>query len=191
VILACLIALLVSCGFRLRGAVEVPPSLKNVHISGVAEYSELNQELKRALQRSGSVITKSSDGAQSILIISGEETRKRVLSVDAQGRAAEYELNYLFSFSVISNSPAVTTNEQAAGKVSNSTAGEQSESASEKPADNNILVPTQEINLTRDFRFDPNNVLATAEEEKKVRQDLVKFAVRQMLRRIQAHFKPR
>ena len=186
-IVACLIALLASCGFRFKEAVEVPPSLKNVHITGIAEYSELNQELKRALQRSGSIVTKNSDEAQSIISISGEEIRKRVLSVDAQGRAAEYELNYLLSFSVIAAS--VSANEEATETVSDSVVGDQPESASKKTADKKILVPTQKIKLTRDFRFDPNNVLATAEEEKKVQQGLVKFAVRQMLRRIQSQLK--
>ena len=184
-ILACLIALLVSCGFRLRGAVEIPPALKLVQITGIAEYSELNQELKRALQRAGSVITKNSAEAQSIISISGEETRKRVLSVDGQGRAAEYELNYHFKFSVV----AIEKNSEKSTEKNSDKSTVKAKDSDDKPVDNNVLVPAQEINLTRDFRFDPNNVLATAAEEEKVQQDLVKFAVRQMLRRIQTHLK--
>jgi len=92
-------------------------------------------------------------------------------------------LNYHFSFSVVTNEKSA---EKSADKGTEKAAGKVSE---DKPVDKNVLVPAQEINLTRDFRFDPNNVLATAEEEEKVQQDLVKFAVRQMLRRIQSHLK--
>lgn len=166
-----------SCGFRLRGGGEVPAELKSVYISGIAEYEILNQELKRALQRAGSVVAKTPGEAQSIISISGEQTRKRVLSVDAQGRAAEYELNYHFNFSVTSNS--------ASGVESDS----QPDTAAEKSSGNTLLVPTQQIKLTRDFRFDPNNVLATGAVETQLKSDLIRFAVRQMLRRIQSYLK--
>ncbi len=175
VILACLIALLISCGFRLRGGGEVPAELKSVHIAGIAEYEILNQELKRALQRAGSIVTNIPGDAQSIINISGEETKKRVLSVDTQGRAAEYELNYRFSFSVTANNSAGVESESNPGN------------AAEKSPDQTVLVPFQQIKLTRDFRFDPNNVLATGAVEKQLQSELVRFAVRQMLRRIQSH----
>jgi len=185
VIVTCLISLLVSCGFRLRGDVETPPQLKNVYIAGVAEYAELNQELRRTLLRSGSVITASEGSAESIIRITNEVMKKRVLSVDAQGRAAEYELNYIFSFTVVSGSvdagSIVIGNETTVTNKSGQAKGKE-------PADN-ILVPAQEVNLTRDFRFDPDNVLATDAQEKKIRLDMVRFAVSQMLRRIRSHLK--
>lgn len=160
-----------SCGFRLRGSVEVPAELKIVHITGIAEYSELYQELKRVLQRSGSQLTVKPNEAQSVITISGEETIKRVLSVDAQGRAAEYELNYHFTFSVYANE----INQE---KVTDNSA-----------SDKNILVPSQQIKLTRDFRFDPDNILATDAQEKQVRLEMVKFSVQQVMRRIQSYLK--
>ena len=178
VIVTCLISLLVSCGFRLRGDVETPPELKNVYIAGVAEYAELSQELRRTLLRSGSVITASEGSAQSIIRITNEVIKKRVLSVDAQGRAAEYELNYIFSFTVVSGTIDIGNETTVTDKSGQAKAKE--------PADN-ILVPAQEVNLTRDFRFDPDNVLATDAQEKKIRLDMVRFAVSQMLRRIRSH----
>lgn len=178
VIVTCLISLLVSCGFRLRGDVETPPELKNVYIAGVAEYAELSQELRRTLLRSGSVITASEGSAQSIIRITNEVMKKRVLSVDAQGRAAEYELNYIFSFTVVSGTIDIGNETTVTDKSGQAKAKE--------PADN-ILVPAQEVNLTRDFRFDPDNVLATDAQEKKIRLDMVRFAVSQMLRRIRSH----
>ena len=170
IIVASLLGLLSSCGFRLRGDVEVPAVLSIVHISGVAEYADLNQELKRVLQRSGSQITKTRETAKSVVNISSEQWRKRVLSVDSQGLAAEYELNYRFLF---------TVEEASTDEVKDP----------DKPVSSTVLVPQQKIDLTRDFRFDPNNVLATEAEEKQIRLEMVRFAVRQMMRRIRSHLK--
>ena len=147
-----------ACGFRLRGAVEVPAELKVVHIQGVGEFAPLSLELKKVLQRSGTQVLRSAADAQSVISISEENWRKRVLSVDAQGRAAEYELIYSFSFTV-------------------------------KKPDGEVLVPPQKIDLARDFRFDPDNVLAKDAEEAQIRKDMTSFAVRQMMRRIESHFK--
>ena len=160
-----------SCGFRLRGSVELPAEFKSVHITGVAEYADLYQELKRGLQRSGTQITVNPDEALSVITIAGEQTRKRVLSVDSLGRAAEYELNYHFTFTVHANE---TKQEEVNEKSVSGT---------------KILVPSQQIKLSRDFRFDPDNVLATDAQEKQKQLELVKFAVQQVLRRIQSHLK--
>lgn len=147
-----------ACGFRLRGSIVVPAELQRTHIAGIAEFSLLNQELKRVLQRSGTEVLSSATNAKSIITISGEEFKRRVLSVDAQGRAAEYELNYRYRFSITDLSGA-------------------------------SIVALQQINLTRDYRFDPDNVLAKDAEETQIRLDMVKFSVRQMMRRVQSQLK--
>ena len=162
-LLAWVLALLVlgqlsACGFRLRGQVDVPEELKLVHITGSAEFAPLTLELKKVLQRSGTRVLSSAAEAQSIIAISNELMKKRVLSVDAQGRAAEYELIYTLNFSV--------TRTDAQG-----------------------IVPEQKIELSRDFRFDPDNVLAKDAEEAQIRKDMISFAVRQMMRRIDSHLK--
>lgn len=147
-----------ACGFRLRGAVEVPPELKLVHIEGVGEFAPLAQELKKVLQRSGTQVLRSTAEAQSIISINEENLRKRVLSVDAQGRVAEYELIYSYFFTV-------------------------------KKTGGDVIVPQQKIELLRDFRFDPDNVLAKDAEEAQIRKDMISFSVRQMMRRIESHLK--
>jgi len=141
----------------MRGSVEAPEILKEIHIAGIAEYSELNQELRKVLQRSGTKFLDSPEEALSVISVQGEGFNKRVLSVDAQGRAAEYELIYKFSFRVTS--------------------------------DTKELVPLQKIEIIRDYRFDPNNVLAKDAEEAQIRKEMIKFSVRQMMRRIETHLK--
>lgn len=107
------------------------------------------------LINAGAKVLSASDKSSSTIVISNEKYIRRVLSVDAQGRAAEYGLVYRFDFQV------------------NDETG--------KP-----LVPSQKIELNRDFRFDPNAVLAKDTEEKQIRADMTRFAVNLMLRRIDA-----
>jgi len=157
-ILLSLVLSLSACGFRLRGSVEVPDVLQQTHIAGIAEFSVLNQELKRVLQRSGSVVLSQPENAKSIISIAGENFKRRVLSVDAQGRTSEYELRYNYSFNI-------------------------------HDAQGEVIVKNQTIDLTRDYQFDPNNVLAKDAEEAQIRLDMVKFSVRQMMRRVESQLK--
>ncbi len=157
-VLLSLVLSISACGFRLRGSIEVPDVLQQTHISGLAEFSDLNQELKRVLQRSGSEVLLSSGNAKSIITISGENFRRRALSVDAVGQASEYELYYRFNFGI-------------------------------KSSDGEEIVPNQAISVTRDYQFDPNNVLAKDAEEAQIRADMVKFSVRQMMRRVNSQLK--
>jgi len=138
--------------------VPVPEALKETKIIGVAEFSALGLQLKRSLTSAGSSVVDAAAKTASTISISKESYNRRVLSVDAQGRVAEYALSYSFYFTVMNDTGA-------------------------------ILVPSQKIELNRDFRFDPNNVLAKDAEEKQIRSDMINFAVRQMMRRIDAILK--
>ena len=146
------------CGFRLRGQVEVPEELKLVHIAGSAEFAPLTLELRRVIQRSGARVMSSRADATSIITITNETFKKQVISVDSQGRAAEYGLIYTFYFNVAK-------------------------------ADEQVIVPQQKIEVLRDYRFDPDNVLAKDAEETQIRKDMIRFAVRQMMRRIESRIK--
>lgn len=153
-------AVLTACGFHLRGPVDVPVALKETRITGIAEFAPLRLELKKVLTNAGSKVLPESAKASSTITISNEQYTRRVLSVDAQGRVAEYGLVYSFEFQV----------SDEAGKP---------------------LVPSQKIELTRDYRFDPNAVLAKDTEEAQIRTDMISFAVRQLIRRIDAALKPK
>ena len=146
---------LAACGFHLRGTIDVPAALKETRIVGVAEFAPLTLELKKVLTNAGSRVLPAATPASSTITISKELYERRVLSVDAQGRVAEYALVYSFYFQVNDASGA-------------------------------IMVPNQKIELTRDYRFDPNNVLAKDAEEAQIRSDMISFAVRQLMRRVDA-----
>jgi LPS-assembly lipoprotein len=160
-LLSILSASLIACGFHLRGPLELPPALKETRIAGVAAFAPLTLELKKVLTNAGAkVVSPSSKTFLSTITISNESYERRVLSVDSQGRAAEYGLVYSFYFEVSDDK----------GKV---------------------LVPSQKIELVRDYRFDPNNVLAKDAEEAKIHSDMISFAVRQLIRRVDATLKPK
>ncbi len=59
------------------------------------------------------------------------------------------------------------------------------EYALQSPTGQAIVAP-QQVTLTRDYSFDPANVLAKDEEEALLRGEMLRFAVRDMLRRLQA-----
>lgn len=158
ILISFLAVLLSACGFHLRGVIPIPPAMQETYITGASDFSDLYIELRRGLERSGANVVGSAQTASATLAVSGEQLDRRVLTVDAQGRASEYELNYSVSFEL----------RDKAGVV---------------------LVPRQTVNQLRDYKFDPDNVLAKDTEEALLRKSLVTFAVSQIMRRIDAGLK--
>lgn len=97
---------LAACGFHLRGSPELtgdnrtlPPEMAVTVIDAPSQTSELVRQLKRALRSSGVVIAEE-DLPQAALLALQEDLDRRVLSVDSEGRAVEYELYYTVEFQV-------------------------------------------------------------------------------------------
>lgn len=91
---------LVACGFHLRGAQPIPAVMQRTWIAG-ADNSALYYELESALLAAGAAVVESSEAATATLTIHQERYSRRVLSVDNQGRASEYELRLRIVFSLI------------------------------------------------------------------------------------------
>ncbi len=98
VVLALAVLVLGACGFHLRGGVALPPAMQYTRIVIGNPYSPLASDLRRALQASGVTVTENPDLATASLQILGESTNRRVVSVDAQGKAREFELQYKVEF---------------------------------------------------------------------------------------------
>lgn len=88
---------LLGCGFQLRGAVELPPSMQMIFVQGGS--LALNRELKGLLASSATVVEQAAD-AQAILQVMGEKNTRRTLSVDSRGKVQEMELHYAVRFQV-------------------------------------------------------------------------------------------
>lgn len=90
--------LLASCGFHLRGDYQLPEAMSSVYLTGA--NTELLRDLQRALQSSGAIIVTQASDATAVLKVLKETNEQRVLSLDKNGRAREYELHYRVIYSV-------------------------------------------------------------------------------------------
>lgn len=91
-------ALLSACGFHLRGAVDVPESLRNVFVTGENPHSPIVMNLQRSMRASGVELSSSAQTAPYTVYISNEHEEKRSISVDQQAAAAEFQLRHYVSF---------------------------------------------------------------------------------------------
>ena len=96
--LALVLLALTSCGFQLRGKVDLP--FETVYVEGM-DYSAFNGQLKRAIQSSSSTRLVNGIGeAQAILTLQGESQERQILAVSGGGRVREFQLRYRVTFRV-------------------------------------------------------------------------------------------
>lgn len=88
---------LAGCGFKLRGAAELPFSSLYVQVS---DASQFGHELKRALRAVNAPLATSSTAAHATLVIMSELREKQILSLGGQGRVREYQLRYRVGYQV-------------------------------------------------------------------------------------------
>lgn len=101
---------LASCGFHLRGQATLPDAFSPVFLEVKVSAPVLLRELKALLKSSHVVLADDKTSAASIISISSVKKSRRVLSVDASGRAREYELNYQLRYTV--NGKAINSREK-------------------------------------------------------------------------------
>lgn len=90
---------LVACGFQLRGSQTLP--IDRLFLA-LPVNSPIGAEITRVVRAStnAGVVTDRKD-AQAILELLGEQREREVLSINAQGRAREYQLRLRTTFRVI------------------------------------------------------------------------------------------
>lgn len=88
-----LLLLLSGCGFHLRGSVNLSADMQTLHLESSAGESDILQELRRALNSSNVEVVNTSQPGVYSLGIGQEEVEERVLSVNSNARAGEYELS--------------------------------------------------------------------------------------------------
>lgn len=156
-ILVSALLLLSGCGFHLRGDIDLPAGLQQMHVQGAAKNTAIGLELRRSLQTSGVNIVNEVSAAQVILKVSSPAFERRLLSVSGtSGKTTEYELIYTLNVSL----------QDRKGKV--------------------LLAP-QKLRQLRDYTYDQNNVLGKGDEQSRLRVDMQRDLVRQILNRLQAY----
>ena len=157
IVLACLQA---SCGFHLRGVMSLPDAITPVYVDLKGNDNELNRELESLIADMGeNVLVSSEVEAKTILTIANAQMKQRVVAVDNQGRARDYELSYQFRYE-LKKAPA-----------------------SNEPAD---IIKTNMLELKRDLLFDPDSVLAVEHEKNALQEDMRKDAAQLVLRQLSA-----
>jgi LPS-assembly lipoprotein len=153
-----MLAIVVGCGFKLRGAISVNLPFKTVYVSGVPDTSPFAQVLKAQLRANGIGVVPDEykDRAEVFLRVLGDQQMKTVLAVNPSGLAREYRLSYRLGFKVESGSGIE-------------------------------LYPATTIDLTRDISFNPQTaqeVLSKEQEDAALIRDMQNDAAIQVMQRL-------
>ncbi|HYW93723.1 MAG TPA: LPS assembly lipoprotein LptE [Gammaproteobacteria bacterium] len=137
VLTAAALALAVAgCGYHLRGARKLPPSMQRLQLQVVEPYGPLAVNLRRALSDAGATLVGQSSGGRgktAVLEILENRVRRRVVAVDSAGKAIEYELSLKVAFRVRAN-----------GRT---------------------LLSRQDLELTRDYPYNPSQALGNEAQQ--------------------------
>ncbi len=159
--LLCLLALslLSGCGFQLRGAYQLPAAMQQTYIDAASVNADLVRSLSIALRASDIELLDAPNDDAAQLKLFKETRSKRVVSVDSRGRAREYTLSYAISFTLTGRQPA---------------SGEA------------LRIEQQNLQIDRDFLFDPEDVLGNARGESQLYDEMRQDLVRLILLRLQS-----
>lgn len=90
---------LTACGYHLRGAVDIPEEMKSVYVEGAG--SQLQREMKQSLRYSDGRLVGAPSQAGMVIKVLKDDMRRRVLALDSQGKAIEFELTYTVNYSLL------------------------------------------------------------------------------------------
>jgi LPS-assembly lipoprotein len=89
-----------ACGFQLRGEVDLPPSLKRIHLAVSDPLSPLQRDLELALKRAGAELAATpTDAAQ--LRIPLNQLTVEPLTVSTAARVQEYLVRYRIELEIV------------------------------------------------------------------------------------------
>ncbi len=96
---AALVLLTQGCGFQLRGSQTLP--IERLYLS-LPVNSPIGAEIGRVVRSStNATVVQDRKDAQAIVELLGEQREREVLSINAQGRAREYQLRLRTTFRVV------------------------------------------------------------------------------------------
>lgn len=99
IILLTLLLFISACGYQLRGSIELPEGLKNIHLQGAS--SQLRKSIQKTLRSSGGELVDEMGQAGLVVQVVKEEMDRRVLSLSSTGRASEYEVIYSLEYNLL------------------------------------------------------------------------------------------
>ena len=172
-----LASLIAACGFKLRGSAELPGyklPFATIAIT-LPPTSEFYAQLKRNIEASspGTRVVADTKDAEAVLTVLGDSVEKIILSLNAAGRAREYQLVRKFSFKVHPNVPSVAPGPPV----------KYTDAPAAAPVE---YIPPSLITLKREITFSDDLVLSKESEEALLWRDMQSDLVQQLMRRLVA-----
>lgn len=172
-----LASLIAACGFKLRGSAELPGyklPFATIAIT-LPPTSEFYAQLKRNIEASspGTRVVADMKDAEAVLTVLGDSVEKIILSLNAAGRAREYQLVRKFSFKVHPNVPSVAPGPPV----------KYTDAPAAAPVE---YIPPSLITLKREITFSDDLVLSKESEEALLWRDMQSDLVQQLMRRLAA-----
>ena len=172
-----LASLIAACGFKLRGSAELPGyklPFATIAIT-LPPTSEFYAQLKRNIEASspGTRVVADMKDAEAVLTLLGDSVEKIILSLNAAGRAREYQLVRKFSFKVHPNVPSAAPGPPV----------KYTDAPAAAPVE---YIPPSLITLKREITFSDDLVLSKESEEALLWRDMQGDLVQQLMRRLAA-----
>jgi LPS-assembly lipoprotein len=172
-----LASLIAACGFKLRGSAELPGyklPFATIAIT-LPPTSEFYAQLKRNIEASspGTRVVADMKDAEAVLTVLGDSVEKIILSLNAAGRAREYQLVRKFRFKVHPNVPSVAPGPPV----------KYTDAPAAAPVE---YIPPSLITLKREITFSDDLVLSKESEEALLWRDMQGDLVQQLMRRLAA-----
>lgn len=128
-------ALLSACGFHLRRAPDLPPSMQRMYIAAPGSSGDLLRELRRDLASDDTQVLPTPEGATTIVSVISLTHSSRPLALGRSGQALLYQVEFDVEFSltvqgaVILEPQTLTMTRNYTYKVANAIANEEQEQA--------------------------------------------------------------
>lgn len=103
--------ILTSCGYHLRGSLDLPAGMKVVYMEGGS--AQLQEQFKNTMEISSVPIASSPDKAGIIVKVFDEDSQRRVLSLDSGGSANYFELYYRLNYELLDAKNKVISERQS------------------------------------------------------------------------------
>ncbi len=102
-ILALCLLSLQGCGFHLKQGATISSNVSPLSIEGLDRHSDLRIALTQLLVASDITVVEQGVSASTYLRINNQQSTRRVISVDGNGKVAEYELYESARFQLVSS----------------------------------------------------------------------------------------
>lgn len=175
------VAALPACGFRLAGSEPLPAVLARPYLELKDPYTDFSREFERQLKSAGAKPQPVREGATATIVVTKDLVKQSTLAVSATNIPTEYELTYTVTFAVRG-----ADKDSKDAKDSKDSKDAKDPKDPKDPKDVKDLLAPQTIELTKDYSFEENALLAKEHEADILRiqmaRDLVAIAMHRLTR---------